>query len=202
MPSSLLSHQGIVLPLKIKFPDKFDGTALFVGSFAPDLAFYIPSLEMQLHSLGGLIYTVPVSLVLVILFSKVLLPIVAVLAANGQLGIISRCLVYFGIDDLHFLRKKKFSFRWFVKATYSVLIGVFSHFLLDLPTHGWIPYLSPFYYGTMPEWFLQEYFKLEIPFRRIEVTNYNILWFLFSIIFGIVALYCMRYIKKHHLLRR
>lgn len=203
MPSSILSHQGIVLPLKMKYPGKFDGTALCVGSFAPDLAFYVRSLPGEFHSLGGLVYTVPISLVLVILFDKVLLPLVAFLATRRQLSIISPCLAFLSVDDLHILRKKKISPRWFVKATYSVLIGILTHFLLDLPTHGWFPYLRPFYNGKMPEWFLHEYFKLEIPlFRVVEVTSYNILWFLFSIIFGIIALYSMRYIKKHHLLHR
>ena len=203
MPSSLLSHQGIVLPLKIKYPDKFDGTALCVGSFAPDLAFFTNSFATQLHSLDGLVYTVPISLILVIFFDTVLLPSLAFLAAKRQLGAISRFLAYFGVDDLDILREKKYSIKWIVKATYSVLIGIFTHFLLDLPTHAWVPYLRPFYNCVMPEWFLQEYFFIEVPlFRSIKVTNYNILWFLSSMLFGIIALYYLRYIKKHHLLQR
>ncbi len=203
MPSSLLSHQGIVLPLKIKYPDKFDGTALCVGSFAPDLAFYMPSFATELHSLGGLIFTVPIGLLLVVLLDKALLPMIALLAKKRQFGIFSRLLAYFSFNDLYVLRKKKITSRWFVKATYSVVVGIFTHFLLDLPTHGWIPYLRPFYNGVMPEWFLQEYFKLEVPlYKAVEVTNYNILWFLFSVLFGAIALYCMRYIKKHSLLHK
>jgi len=200
MPSSLLSHQGILLPLWIRYPDKFDVVALCVGSFAPDLAFYLPDMAAQLHSLGGLLITVPVGLILVLLFSKVLLPTVATSTANGQFGIISKCLAYFGVDDLQYLKKQKVSFDWLVKATYSVLIGIFSHFLLDLPSHGLIPYLRPFYDGMMPQWFLQEHFKIELPFRQLELTNYNILWLLLSVILGIATLYCMRYIKKHRLL--
>lgn len=208
MPSSVLSHQGIVLPLKIKYPDKFDGTALCVGSFAPDLAWFGSMFlgrfsDRGFHSIGELIYTVPISILLVILFDKVLLPLAAFFARETHIGMISQLLSFFGIDDYHILREKRVSIKWLVKATYSVLLGIFSHFLLDLPTHGWIPYLRPFYESEMPEWFLHECFKLEIPFYgMVEVTNFNLLWLFFSIGFGILTLYCIRYMKEHQLLLR
>jgi len=210
MPSSILSHQGIVLPLKIKYPERFDGTALCVGSFAPDLAmavsyFYEINVASYtvFHSVGGLVYVVPISLLLVVFFDKAFFPAAAFLAARKSLGLFSQWLVFFGLDEYHVQKKKKHSLRWFVKATYSVLVGILSHFLLDLPTHGQIPYLSPFYSGKMPEWFLYEYSKTEIPFFGVfEVTNYNLLWIFFSIVFGLLALHSMRYIKKHRLLQK
>lgn len=208
MPASFPSHQGIVLPLKIRYPDKFDGTSLCVGSFAPDLAWFVSVFFQNLpdrgfHSVGELIYTVPISLFLVIIFDKVLLPLAASLAKEEHLGMISQLLAFFGIDEYKVLIRKDISLKWLVKATYSVLLGIFSHFLLDLPTHGCIPYLRPFYDGQMPAWFLYECFKLEIPlYRTVEVRNYDVLWFIFSIGFGILALYCMRYVKKHKLLQK
>ena len=207
MPSSVLSHQGIVLPLKIKCPDRFDGTALCVGSFAPDLAWFASTFlgsfsDRGFHSIGELVYTVPISILLVILFDRVLLPLAAFFARETRLGMISRLLSFLGIDDYQVLRKKRISIKWVVKATYSVLLGIFSHFLLDLPTHGWIPYLRPFYEGEMPRWFLHVH-KLRIPFYGMaEVTNFNLLWFIFSIGFGILALYFMQHMKKHQLLSR
>jgi hypothetical protein len=208
MPSSVLSHQGIVLPLKIRYPDKFDGTALCVGTFAPDLLGVVPVFfggftDRAFHSMGELVYTVPISLLLVLFFDKALLPLVAFFAKEKRLGAISQILSFFGVDEYYVLRRKRISLAWLAKATYSVLIGILSHFLLDLPTHGWISYLRPLFEGEMPQWFVHEYFKLTIPFYNVvEVTNYNILWFVFSVGFGILTLYCMRFMKKHHLLLR
>jgi hypothetical protein len=208
MPSSVLSHQGIVLPLKIKYPDKFDGTALCVGTFASDLLgvvtiFFGGFTDRAFHSVGELVYTVPISLLLVLFFDKALLPLAALFAGEKRLGVISQTLSFFGVDEYSVLRRKSISLTWLAKATYSVLIGVLSHFLLDLPTHGWIAYLRPFYEGEMPRWFVHEYFKITIPFYNVvKVTNYNILWFAFSVGFGILTLYYMRFMKKHHLLLR
>ncbi|MEM3041008.1 MAG: DUF4184 family protein, partial [Nitrososphaerota archaeon] len=84
MPSALLSHQGIVLPLKIKYPRRFDGTSLCVGSFAPDLAFYVSYFQSVFHTIGGLIYTVPLSMLLAILFDKILLPAISTLAGGTR----------------------------------------------------------------------------------------------------------------------
>ena len=37
MPSSLFSHQAPGLILKLKYPKKFDGTALCIGTIIPDI---------------------------------------------------------------------------------------------------------------------------------------------------------------------
>jgi len=201
MPSPLLSHQGIVLPLKIKYPRKFDGTALCVGSFAPDLAFLVSYFHSIFHTIGGLIYTVPLSMLLVILFDKALLPAMSTLARSTRFGLLSKWFAFFGVDGYQVLKRKEISFEWFVKATYSVLIGVLSHFLLDLPTHGQIPYLSPFYGGVMPDWFLHEFVKLNVPFHNtINVANWHLLWLFFSVAFAGFALHNMRHIRKNQLL--
>lgn len=39
MPGTLLSHQAIVLPLKLRWPARFSGLALVIGSMAPDFEF-------------------------------------------------------------------------------------------------------------------------------------------------------------------
>jgi len=208
MPSSVLSHQGIVLPLKIKYPKKFDGTALCVGSFAPDLAFLVSYFQRNhatphsiFHSVGGLIYIIPFSILLVILFDKALLPAASTLDRSTRYGLLSKWLAFFGVDECQVLKRKKITLEWFVKATYSVLLGVLSHFLLDLLTHGQILYLSPFYAGAMPEWFLHEHVKLNIPFYdTINIANWHRLWFFFSVAFASLALHNMRYIRKNQLL--
>jgi hypothetical protein len=210
VPSTILSHQGFLLSLKIRYPERFDGIALCVGSITPDLVFILSFFlgrsfnEYYLfHSIGGLVYTVPLSLFLLILFNRVLLPIMAYISSEGRFGIISNLLAFFGFDDFGVVKKKKISLIWLLKATFSVLIGIFSHFLLDLPTHGYIPYLKPFYCGSMPDWFFIEYNRFEIPIYGVfELTNYNILWISFSVILGILAMYNLRYIKKNRLLSK
>ena len=106
-----------------------------------------------------------------------------------------------GFHQEYSKNKENFSLRWLVKATYSVLAGILSHFLLDLPTHRWIPYLSPFYDGEMPGWFLHKYGELNLPFYgTLGLTNYNLLWILFSIGFGMLALHSICQIRKNQLL--
>jgi hypothetical protein len=208
MPSSVLSHQAPALQLKIKWPKKFDGTSLCVGSFAPDFEwilslFNIGVAERTFHSVGEMVYIFPVSLVLVVLLDKVLLPSASFFARNNRLGLFSKCLSFFGVDEWHVLKTKKMNTRWLVKASYSFVVGVLSHFLLDLPSHGQISYLEPFYSAEMPTWFLHEYARLELPLFGIEkVTIYNLLWLAFTVVFGVVALYQLRYIKKHKLMAK
>lgn len=208
MPSSVLSHQAPALQLKIKWPKKFDGTSLCVGSFAPDFEwilslFNIGVAERTFHSVGEMVYIFPVSLVLVVLLDKVLLPSASFFARNNRLGLFSKCLSFFGVDEWHVLKTKKMDARWLVKASYSFVVGVLSHFLLDLPSHGQISYLEPFYSAEMPTWFLHEYARLELPLFGIEkVTIYNLLWLAFTVVFGVVALYQLRYIKKHKLMAK
>ena len=208
MPSSVLSHQAPVLQLKIKWPKKFDGTSLCVGSFAPDFEWFLSLFnigvaERTFHSVGEIVYIFPVSLVLVVLLDKVLLPSASFFARNNRLGLFSRCLSFFGVDEWHVLKTKKMNTRWLVKASYSFIVGVLSQFLLDLPSHDQITYLEPFYRAEMPTWFLHEYARLELPLFGIEeVTIYNLLWLVFTVVFGVIALYQLRYIKKHKLMAK
>jgi len=208
MPSAVLSHQAAVLPIKIKWPEKFDGTSLCMGSLVPDFQwfispFYAGLTERTFHSIGDMVYIVPLSLVLVILFDKNLLPAASFLASNNHLGLVSRCLAFFGVDEWHVLKNKKLSARWLVKAIYSIILGILTHFLLDLPTHSQITYLLPFYEAEMPPWFSFEYTKINLPLFGVwEATNYNLLWFLFTVVCGLLTLYQLRYIKKHKLVAK
>jgi len=206
MPLGVLAHQGVVLPLKIKFTNRFDGTALCVGSFIPDLEwvismFYAGIAPRTFHFVGELVYIIPVSLLLVVLLDKKMIPAAASLAKNRRLGLLSQGLAFFDVDEYYVLKTKTLSLHWLVKATYSVLVGVLSHFLLDLPTHSSITYLRPFYDGVMPEWFLYGHMRFNLPFYSVVcVANYNIIWLIFPVAFTVLTLYCMQYMKKHYLL--
>ena len=136
-----------------------------------------------------------------ILFDRIFSPTIVSLVAKKRTWLLNHWLAFFVIDECQVRKKIRYSFDSFIKATCSVLVGVFSHFLLDLPTHGQIPYLAPFYSGTMPEWFLQEHFDLRISFYgNLRATvNYNILWISLSIGFAVLTLHNIRRIAKQRL---
>lgn len=66
MPFTFFAHQAPVLPLKTARPQWFDGTALCVGSMAPDLGYPIGLwVEGQTHSAIGLLtWSLPATLVI------------------------------------------------------------------------------------------------------------------------------------------
>jgi Domain of unknown function (DUF4184) len=66
MPFTFFAHQVPVLPLKIRWPDRFDGTALCIGAMTPDLAYGpIRMLARNGHHLGGwLFWSAPATFVI------------------------------------------------------------------------------------------------------------------------------------------
>lgn len=178
----------------------FDGTALCIGSMIPDLDLLLPGYRI-FHALESLVILLPLALVFVILFDKIFAPRIAGAANSNQRTVFVRLLCYCGVDAFAVLKSKRFTPRWLVRATYSTVIGILSHFLLDLPTHHWISYLRPFFDGPMPSWFLQSYGFVNTPvFGMVAVTRARVLQWVFSVGFGLVALYGLRYMKKHQLL--
>ena len=57
MPLTYLSHQSVVLPLKIAAPRAVSGTALVLGSMAPDVEYYLKG-----YATGGVSHTWPAQL--------------------------------------------------------------------------------------------------------------------------------------------
>src|SRR4051812_19906912 len=55
VPLTILAHQAAVLPLKLARPRWFDGTALVIGSMAPDLVFVLhgTNLYTDAHRIGA-----------------------------------------------------------------------------------------------------------------------------------------------------
>lgn len=57
MPATIPSHQAAVLPLKVRFPDRFDGVALVVGSAAPDIGYVLAGIaEPPSHAWHSLVW--------------------------------------------------------------------------------------------------------------------------------------------------
>jgi hypothetical protein len=202
LPVTVFSHQSIVLPLKIRYPQLFDGTALCIGSMMPDLDLVLPGFR-AFHALESVVLLLPLALLFVFLFDTQLAPYIALTAQQPRPGRIARLLMYCGMDTWSLLAAKRFSFRWLFRASYSAIIGILSHFLLDLPTHHWITYFRPFFEGPMPAWFLHSLGFVTIPFYGdFSITRARVLQWVFSVGLGLVTLYCLRYMKKQHLLEK
>ena len=210
MPSGLVSHQAPGLILKIKFPSKFDGTALCLSTLVPDLNVLVdPFLPFSFrdftHSLLGLfIYTIPLTILLTILFCKNIGPFLANIAKRDNL--IYKPLKYFGVDEWDNLQKKKYNKRYFIVAYYSALIGGLTHLLLDLPSHKYVELFFPIIFLN-PDFFLYsivDFGPITIGSMQIErnLTVYQLIWTIETIIFFILALYLLRYIKKRNLISK
>jgi hypothetical protein len=79
VPFTIPSHQGIVLPLKLKWPKAIDGLALCVGSIAPDLSYaWLPDLRIEAHSLKSIVaWSLPLALSILPIARYLFLPSVA-----------------------------------------------------------------------------------------------------------------------------
>ncbi|MFW9940728.1 MAG: DUF4184 family protein [Candidatus Thorarchaeota archaeon] len=209
MPSSVFSHQAPGLALKIKYPNKFDGTALCISTMIPDInIFFDPFLPFNFrnftHSLIGLILlTIPLTLLFTVIFCMNIGPFFAKIANNKN--IFFRPLNYFGVDEWDNLKKKKFNRSFFVVASYSAFIGGLTHLLLDLPAHENIEIFFPLVFQS-PDFLLYsiiDFGTITIGERQIErnLTVYGLIWIIETLITLVIALYLLRYIKKHKLIR-
>ncbi len=202
MPSAIFSHQAPVLILKIKYPDKFDGTALCISTFAPDLTALIdPFLPFTLrgisHSfLGLLYYTLPLTLLLVVLFRRKILPYLSQIAKKD--GKLSKPLNYLGIDDWDNLKNKKYDRKSLIIIIYSAIVGGFTHLLLDLPSHEYIEFFFPWAIFLSPDLFLYSIWQGQ----NYNFTIYELIWIIESLITLVFAIYSLRYIKKNNLISK
>ena len=124
MPSTFLSHQAPVLPLKARWP-WLDGTALVVGTTGPDLAYALAGSEtaVDAHTFSGVfVFALPVTVLITLIIRE--------RAANAFLF----------APDLGPARLRS----WAVIGTgrpalavtvFSAWIGAMSHALLDAFTH-------------------------------------------------------------------
>ncbi|MFX0039980.1 MAG: DUF4184 family protein [Promethearchaeota archaeon] len=210
MPSSIFSHQAPGLLLKIKYPKKFDGTALCISTLVPDFnLFFNPFLPFDFrhftHSLLGLlIFTIPLTIFLTILFSRYIGPFIANIAKKNNK--IYKPLKFYGLDEWDYFKKKKFDKSFFVVASYSAFIGGLTHLLLDLPAHEYIQIFFPLIVQS-PDFILYSivnYGTISIgPIQfEADLTVYQLIWFIETIITLILALYLLRYIKKRNLISK
>ena len=119
MPNSIISHQAPGLYIKMKFPRWIDGTALYIGAFIPDLNIFVfePLMFLQFrhitHSLLGLlIWVAPLTILMAIIFSKYIGPKISEIVKKERK--LYRIFIYFGFDELQYLKKKQINARFFL----------------------------------------------------------------------------------------
>lgn len=134
VPLPLLAHQAPILPLKLWRPAAFNGTALVVGSIAPDLEYLVnrgPWAAGFGHTLASqFLFCLPVTMLVVLLVGH--LHLGEVVAARFPR------LRWLG-DAATDVTKDGGLFR----ASSSALCGSFSHLALDALTHELLPRWLP-----------------------------------------------------------
>lgn len=211
MPSSVLSHQAPALLIKLKYPYRFDGTALCISTFIPDIDviidFFLPfSIRGITHSLLGLIlWTIPLTIILTIVFSRYIGPLCATIAKKKS--VLFKPLRYFGIDEWSNLKNKRYTTRFFVVAFYSALIGGLTHLLLDLPSHAEIKLFYPWIILQSPDFLLYTIREGSIIYVGQSLIDtslyvYRLVWLIETIITLLISLYLLRYIKRHNLINK
>jgi membrane-bound metal-dependent hydrolase YbcI (DUF457 family) len=203
MPSTLISHQAPALLIKAKFPRKIDGIAICIGSILPDINLYNNLFSRNFtHSFIGVIMIIaPLAVLLTMVFDRWLASLISRISMGKWL--IFKPLRFFGLDNLKYLKKKKFDRRFFLISFYSSLLGGITHLLLDLPTHANIALFYPWVIIT-PSLIK----NVIVNIGTITILNFQIaikfsltrrLWDLFLIP---ITLYLMRYIKTQNLVRK
>jgi hypothetical protein len=126
VPVTFPAHQGLIVPVKLRWPRAVDGTALCIGAATPDLAYPLgPWLSAQSHTiLGLLVWSVPATLVMAAL--------VRWRAADG---------IFASMPDLGPLRLRSYRvLGWrrpaIVVTAISAVVGSGSHVLIDGFTHA------------------------------------------------------------------
>ncbi len=184
MPLTFLSHQAVVLPLKMAAPRWTSGTALVLGSIAPDVEYFArtyPGVSVS-HSWPGLFsFCLPVTLALYWLVTRVIVvPLVAHLPDAGPLR----------LHEYVLLRSQPSTLRHWSIVAVSALIGAASHVLLDRLSGGWSMHAATVY-GA---WF---------PFSAMRSDWHWIAFKLLTwILLAMATLVMMRRIGTRRLLRR
>ena len=201
MPNSILSHQAPGLFIKMKFPKRIDGTAIYLSAFVPDLNFFLdpfmpfPFRHVTHSLLGLLIWVAPITILMTLLFSKYIGPRIAEIVKNERK--FYRIGTYFGFDELFHLKKKQFNTHFYFVAFYSALIGGFTHILLDLPAHRYNEFFFPWALFLVPD-----ILRITVIELNRAIPLYEIMWYIEDVILLAVSLFFLRKIKKDSLIER
>lgn len=136
-----ISHAAFVVPL-FRW-QRLDHAALVIGSMTPDLGYFFHRFDLsgEAHTLrGSLLMALPLGWVLRLL-AGVLPEFLARPLPDPQRGL---------VED--FLAVKEWSVGLVFRMTLSLLLGIWSHTILDSFTHanGWSVHLLPFLHSPWP----------------------------------------------------
>lgn len=125
MPLTFFAHQLPALPLKMRWPRYFDGTALCVGSMVPDLSYPFLQAGISGHSAEGLIrWCLPATLVITLAIRTWVAS-----SAFAQIPDLGR----FRLRSFRVLAARRPAV-W--QTVTSALIGAITHIWLDSFTHA------------------------------------------------------------------
>jgi hypothetical protein len=128
MPATIPSHQAAVLPLKVRFPHRFDGVALVIGSAAPDVGYVLAGIaEPPSHAWHSLLwFHLPVVTGLAWVVRRAAPAVAAHLPGRlrdyGVLGSVRHPLLV---------------------TAYSGVLGALTHQVWDAITHPYMLFVSP-----------------------------------------------------------
>ncbi|GIJ51638.1 hypothetical protein Val02_85240 [Virgisporangium aliadipatigenens] len=148
MPLTFPSHQAAVLPLKLRWPHRFDGVALYVGAAAPDLIYPFDGIPwtIRTHTVASLFWwSLPVTFVVAALLRRAAPAVAAHLPISPDWAVIRHS-----------------GHPWWVTA-YSAVLGAATHLFWDFLTHtdGWLNAILGFdWYERMP---LAWYYVSDLP---------------------------------------
>jgi hypothetical protein len=129
MPATIFSHQALILPLKWRWPHRFSGLALCIGSMAPDLAFIGTMSDDSVfsHTLWAqLWFSAPLTMLLTWLITALLLPRLLPYLQDHS---------WWRFHALAALEPPRTASEW-RRVALSGALGGLSHVLLDGITHG------------------------------------------------------------------
>ena len=179
MPLAFPSHQGLILPIRRRFPRRIDGVALCVGAAMPDLLDGAAwPLRGELgqwlgHSLLGVPCCVPAGLALT-WFARRMLPPAVIRRLDGAVPATS------GL----------------ARQSLSVAIGALSHVLFDLVTHGNFLLLWPWYVNdrAFPSWWYHVWAEIPIPVYRepYPLAPHTIAWLVLTMVGAVLFVRCTR----------
>ncbi|HEX6685965.1 MAG TPA: DUF4184 family protein [Candidatus Limnocylindrales bacterium] len=135
MPATLPSHQGAVVALKLWRPRRFDGVALVVGAAAPDAAYAVTGLgvDIRSHAWHALLwFNLPLTIVVTALIRRAAPYVVAHLPPGGRLAVRD----YAVLASVH---------HPLAVTACSALLAAFSHQLWDSVTHPYLLIGHPFF---------------------------------------------------------
>jgi hypothetical protein len=183
VPLAFPSHQGLILPLWRRFPDRIDAIALSIGAAMPDIvdACVWPFRGGELgqwmgHSLVGVVVCVPFGLVLTWLARR-----------HVPRSLLER------LQDPHDPRAPALTSS---KSAWSIAIGALSHVVFDLVTHAhflvlwpWVPEGSIF-----PTWWTKPFGFVSLPVYRepYPLAAHTIAWALVSVLGTVLFVRCSR----------